>query len=58
MVEVSNEQSVTWITADVVELLRQMGMGECRESQAAVEWLRMMQNRHGGRRSSPAVCLC
>jgi hypothetical protein len=48
MVELSNEQSVTWITADVVELLRQVGMGECRECKAALEWLRTMQNRHGG----------
>jgi hypothetical protein len=48
MVELSNERSVTWITADIVELLRQVGMGECRECKAAVEWLRTMQNRHGG----------
>lgn len=47
-VELSNERSITWITADVVELLRQVGMGECREYQAALEWLRTMQNRHGG----------
>lgn len=48
MVELSNEQGVTWITADIVELLRQVGMGECRECKAALEWLRAMQNRHGG----------
>ncbi len=48
MVELSNEQGVTWITADVVELLRQVGMRECRECKAALEWLRTMQNRHGG----------
>ncbi len=48
MIELSNEQSVTWITADVVELLGQVGMEECRECQAALEWLRAMQNRHGG----------
>lgn len=47
-VELSNEQGITWITADVVELLRQVGMGECRECKAALEWLRTMQNRHGG----------
>jgi hypothetical protein len=47
-VELSNEQGITWITADVVELLRQVEMGECRECQAAMEWLRAMQNRHGG----------
>jgi squalene cyclase len=47
-VELSNEQGITWITADVVELLRQVGMGECPECKAALEWLRAMQNRHGG----------
>lgn len=47
-VELSNEQGITWITADVVELLRQVGMGECPECKAALEWLRTMQNRHGG----------
>ena len=47
-VELSNEQIITWITADVVELLRQVGMEECTECKAAVEWLRTTQNRHGG----------
>jgi hypothetical protein len=47
-VELSNERSITWVTADVVELLRQVGMGEGPECQAALEWLRQMQNRHGG----------
>jgi squalene cyclase len=48
MVELSNEQSITWVTADVVELLRLVGMGECRECEAALEWLRAVQNQHGG----------
>jgi len=52
-VELSNEQGVTWITADVVELLRQVGMGEGPECQSAVEWLRTMRNRHGGWYSFP-----
>jgi squalene cyclase len=47
-VELSNERSITWVTADVIELLRRVGMGECRECEAAMEWLRAMQNRHGG----------
>ncbi len=47
-VELSNKQAITWITADVVELLRQVGMGEGPQCQAALEWLRAMQNRHGG----------
>jgi len=44
----SNERSVTWLTADVVGLLRQVGMGERSECKTAVEWLRKMQNWHGG----------
>jgi hypothetical protein len=48
LVELSNERSVTWLTADVVELLRQVGMEERPECQAALEWLRIMQNRHNG----------
>jgi hypothetical protein len=51
--ELSNEQGMTWITADVVELLRQVEMGERPECQSAVEWLRTMQNRHGGWYSFP-----
>jgi squalene cyclase len=48
VVELSNEQSVTWLTADAVELLRQVGMGDGAECRAALEWLRQMQNPHGG----------
>jgi hypothetical protein len=47
-VELSNERGVTWLTADSVELLRQVGMEECLECQAALEWLRTMQNQRGG----------
>jgi squalene cyclase len=47
-VELSNERGITWITADVVELLHQVGVGECPECKAALEWLRAMQNQHGG----------
>jgi hypothetical protein len=45
---VSNEQSITWLTADVVDLLHQVGMGESAECQAVKEWFGRMQNRHGG----------
>jgi hypothetical protein len=48
VVELSNERSVTWLTADVVDLLRQVGMGEDTPYQAALAWLREMQNAHGG----------
>lgn len=48
MVELSTERSVTWLTADGVEFLRQVGMGESTECQVALRWLREMQNAHGG----------
>ena len=44
----SNELSITWLTADAVELLRSMGQGEHPRCQAALTWLRATQNRHGG----------
>jgi hypothetical protein len=43
----SNQRSITWLTADVVELLRQVGMGEHTASEAAVALLRRMQNQYG-----------
>ncbi|MFQ6126659.1 MAG: prenyltransferase/squalene oxidase repeat-containing protein [Candidatus Heimdallarchaeota archaeon] len=48
IVELSNERSITWITADIVELMRQLAMEEYKEFRAAVKWLTTMQNRHGG----------
>jgi hypothetical protein len=44
---ISSERSITWLTADVVDLLSQVEMAESREFQAAVDWLRSMQNDHG-----------
>jgi hypothetical protein len=44
----SNERSITWLTADIVELLRQVGMGESGTCRSALEWLRTMQNWRGG----------
>jgi hypothetical protein len=48
VVELSNERSVTWLTADVVELFRQVGVGESAPCQAALVWLGEVQNGHGG----------
>jgi|GEM_PF-527298 len=48
MTELSTERSITWLTADVVELLRQVGMADHPATQSALAWLRGMQNRHGG----------
>ena len=44
----SSERSITWLSADVVELLYQVGMEDRHEYKAAVEWLRTIQNQHGG----------
>jgi hypothetical protein len=44
----SNERSITWLTADAVDLLCQVGMREGAGCKAAVKWLRSIQNRHGG----------
>jgi hypothetical protein len=44
----SNEHSITWLTADAVDLLRQTGSAECPECQRAVAWLRAVQAPDGG----------
>lgn len=44
----SQARSITWLTADVVDLLHQVGMGDGHGCQAAVRWLRSVQNRWGG----------
>jgi hypothetical protein len=43
----STQRSITWLTADVVELLRRAGLGEDARCQAALSWLRAMQNQRG-----------
>lgn len=48
MVELSSKRSVTWLTADIVELLHQVDMEERTEYKKAVEWLKAIQNPHGG----------
>lgn len=48
MVELSSTQSVTWLTADVVELLRNVGMAEEKACKKAMTWLKKMQNEYGG----------
>jgi hypothetical protein len=44
----SSGRSITWLTADVIDLLGQVGMGERSEYKTAVEWLRAIQNQDGG----------
>ena len=48
MTWLSNQRSITWLTADVVELLRGVGQGEQPPCQAALTWLRAMQNHQSG----------
>lgn len=48
MVELSNKLSVTWLTADIVELLRQVRMKNRQECKKALAWLKTMQNQYGG----------
>jgi len=48
MTWVSGERSITWLTADVVELLRRLGRKDQSPCQAALKWLRAMQNHQGG----------
>jgi hypothetical protein len=38
----NNERSITWLTADVVGLLRHVGLGESGICRSALEWLRTM----------------
>jgi hypothetical protein len=48
VVELSSEKSVTWLTADVIELLREVGLAESDVRQKALNWLRSVQNEEGG----------
>jgi hypothetical protein len=49
----SNSRSVTWLTGDAIELLRQAGMGEGQVCQKSLSWLRGQQNAVGGWPSVP-----
>jgi hypothetical protein len=48
VMELSSEKSVTWLTADVIVLLREVGLVESEECQEALNWLRSVQNAEGG----------
>jgi hypothetical protein len=48
VVELSNQKSVTWLTADMVDLLRQMGQENSKPCQKAINWLRRMEIAEGG----------
>jgi hypothetical protein len=44
----SNRRSITWLTADAVSLLQEVGMATQPEYQLAVSWIRSIQNPDGG----------
>jgi hypothetical protein len=44
----STERSIVWLTADTVDLLRQVGRGESAPCRQAVQRLRATQSRRGG----------
>jgi hypothetical protein len=44
----SSERSIVWLSADVVDLLRQTGQGESAACRKALDWLRAMQSPGGG----------
>jgi hypothetical protein len=48
IMELSTEQAVTWLTADVVDLLCLMGRGGSAPRHRALTWLRGVQNSQGG----------
>lgn len=48
VVELSTAQSVTWVSSDIVELLRSVGLGRSKPCTRALKWLRSMQNQEGG----------
>lgn len=48
IIELSNEKSVTWLTADVIKLLREVGLRNSEACQKALSWLRENQNEDGG----------
>lgn len=48
VVELSNVQGITWLTADVIRLLRCVGLDRSEQCTKALNWLRKMQNPDGG----------
>lgn len=48
IVELSTEKSVTWLTADVIELLRKVGLGNSHACKTALIWLRQVQSKEAG----------
>lgn len=48
IVELSNQKGVTWLTADIVDLLREFGLENTKACQKGIHWLRKMEVSGGG----------
>jgi hypothetical protein len=48
VVELSNHKGVTWLTADIVDLLREMGQENTKACQIGIHWLRKIEKSEGG----------
>jgi hypothetical protein len=48
IVELSNQKGVTWLTADIVDLLREFGLENTKACQKGIHWLRKMEMSGGG----------
>lgn len=48
MIELSNQKGVTWLTADMVDLLREMGQENTKAVLKAIHWLRRVETPEGG----------
>ncbi len=48
MVELSTQRAVTWLTADIVDLLREMSMENTKACQIGIHWLRKTEISEGG----------
>jgi hypothetical protein len=48
MVELSTQKAVTWLTADIVDLLRELGQENTKACQMGIHWLRKTEISEGG----------
>lgn len=48
IIELSNQKGVTWLTADIVDLLREFGLENTKACQKGIHWLRKMEVSGGG----------
>ena len=48
IVELSNQKGVTWLTADIVDLLREFGLENTKACQKGIHWLRKVEISGGG----------